>query len=133
MVNSRQKGKRGELEARDAVRAALPYPDAIRSAQRDGRFGADLAFTGGLHCEVKRLASIAVLKHMEQAERDEAIVGEDKLPIVVMRADGDKEWVVMLRLTQVTRLIKVLNEDKAKNDEVLRVQREAGGQQHDPK
>ena len=98
MTNSRDKGKRGELEARDAVRTFLPYIDAIRSAQRDGRFGADLANTGGLHVEVKRPAKIAVMEYMRQSEDDEKTVGEDKLPIVLMRPDGDKEWVVMLRL-----------------------------------
>ena len=55
MVNSRQKGKRGELEARDAVREHWSSPQCIRAAQANGAFSADLLHAlPDTHVEVKR-------------------------------------------------------------------------------
>lgn len=94
-INSRAKGKRAELQARDAIREAFGC-NAQRGQQRSGRECADIvdALPNG-HCEVKHRAKMAAMAYLEQAERD-AKPGE--LPYVVMRQNGDTGWVVMFRL-----------------------------------
>lgn len=94
MVNSRDKGKRGELEARDQVRQHWSCPNCVRSAQVSGKFSADLlGGPDGLHLEVKRYAKIAAMDFMEQAVRD----SKDLIPVVLMR-ENDGDWVMMVRL-----------------------------------
>jgi len=109
-MNSRQKGKRGELEARNAVREHLPYPECIRAAQVSGAFSADLLNTGRLHVEVKRRKAIAALHFLRQAIGD---AKPDEIPFVVMREDKDTDWVVMFRLSDVGAFVEEIN-SKAK-------------------
>lgn len=100
---SRDKGKRGERDFRDAAKKHLHAPDTCRRGQqRSGTECADvLDVLPATHVEVKRYAKVAALRFLEQAERD-AKAGE--LPVVAMREDGDTEWTVMLRLTDVVGL-----------------------------
>ncbi len=95
MVNSRQKGARGERDARDAVREHWNSPDCIRAAQANGAFSADLLNAlPHTHVEVKRYKRIAALKFYRQAASD---CGAD-LPIVLMREDGDTNWFVLFNI-----------------------------------
>lgn len=95
MVNSRTKGKRGELEARDMVRRLWYSPKCERSAQVSGKFSADLLYgPPGLHLEVKRHKRIAALHFMDQAIDD---AGEGETPVVLMREDRSG-WVCMFRI-----------------------------------
>ena len=48
-INSRAKGKRGELQARDAVREHWAAPGCIRAAQGAGAFAADLLHAGHVY------------------------------------------------------------------------------------
>lgn len=104
-MNSRAKGARGERDARDAVKLHWGT-DCIRAAQANGSFSGDLlGVPEGLHCEVKFYQQIAALKFLRQAERD-AKAGE--VPVVLMRENGDTEWVLMLRLKDSRKLAEVL-------------------------
>ena len=96
MVNSRQKGKRGELEARDRVREFWYAPNCIRAAQACGAFSADLLNAlPNAHVEVKRYKRLGLLaKAMNQAMED---AREGELPVVLCREDQG-QWILALPL-----------------------------------
>ena len=86
------KGKRGELEARDEVRRHWHSPNCIRSAQAGGSYAADLLEgPPGLHLEVKRYKSIAAFRFLDQATKD---VSSGDVPVVLLKEDGGK-WAVL--------------------------------------
>ena len=93
-MNSKQKGKRGELEVANILKN-YGY-DTRRSAQYCGNTGeaADVVGVSGLHIEVKRIESFRDEASLQQAERD-AKKGE--LPIVFYRRSREK-WKVALRM-----------------------------------
>lgn len=91
-MSNRERGKRGEREARDAWNQHIA-PGAIRSAQANGKESADLLGTGGIHVEVKKRRKIAVQSFMDQAVRDCA----GKVPVVLMRQDRGG-WMLMVRI-----------------------------------
>ena len=99
-MNSRAKGKRGELDARDAVRECW-WSDCMRSAQANGKHSADLLnVLPGTHVEVKRRARISALKYLRQAEKEAG----PTIPFVLMREDGETEWTLMVRLKKSPEL-----------------------------
>ena len=105
---SRSKGKRGELEARDAVREHWGALECVRSAQRAGYHSSDLADAlPNAHVEVKRRKRISALRFFEQAESDKR---EEEMPVILMREDGDPRWVVMFRIEDSERFVKALGE-----------------------
>ena len=105
-MNSRQKGKRGELDAVHSIRQHLSLgEEVIRSAQANGKYSADILGIEGLHIEVKRKAYIASEKALKQAERD---CGED-IPMALMRQDRG-EWFVQVRLADVVEFAKRVND-----------------------
>ena len=114
MPNSRQKGKRGELDARDAVREHWFAPDCIRSAQANGKYGADLlnALPGG-HVEVKRYAKIGALRFLDQARKD----SREAFPVVLMREDGTTAWAVLFPIDMTDRFVQayLLNKQRTSN------------------
>lgn len=92
-INSRQKGKRGELEAARVLRA-YGY-DARRGQQYSGADGtADVEGLPGLHIEVKRREKLNIDKALEQAARDcfagELGRGRKLLPVVLHRSNDDR-------------------------------------------
>jgi len=90
---SRDKGKRGEREARDQVVKHWNSPGCVRSAQVSGLFSSDLMYgPPGLHLEVKRYAKIGCMRFMEQARQDSR---DEDVPTVLMREDNG-EWCVMV-------------------------------------
>ena len=99
MVNSRQKGKRGEREAVQQLKEHWDVTDPRRTAQVDGGLSADILLCEdsipGLHLEVKYHSSIGALRFMEQAERD---CRDGEVPVVLMRENGSTRWVVMIPL-----------------------------------
>lgn len=109
MVNSRRKGKDGELEAARALREHLGLP-VTRAAQHSGKEQADLRGTPGIHWEVKRRKRIGAMQFAEQAW-DEA--RDDDVPVVLMREDGSTEWQVMIPLGQLERFIERLRPSRA--------------------
>ena len=110
-INSRAKGKVGELEARNMLRDVLGCADAKRGQQRSGLEQADVVDAiPGVHIEVKRRKALAVREFMNQACND-AKMGET--PMVMMREDrGD--WLVMVRLGDLYRLCESVAAIKGK-------------------
>jgi hypothetical protein len=109
-VNSRSKGVRGELEARDFLREQ-GY-EAERGQQHAG--GADSQDVKhnvfGVHIEVKRVETRAegtIYDWLEQAQRDAA---EGAMPIVLHRRNGrphhPRDWVVIIKATDFFKLHK---------------------------
>lgn len=94
-MNSKQKGKRGELELVEALRYA-GYAHARRSAQYCGNTGEapDVVGIDGIHIEVKRREQIQDEVFMQQAEKE---AKKGLVPIVVYRRSREK-WKVCLRL-----------------------------------
>ena len=91
-MNSRAKGKRGELEWASVCRQH-GY-DARRTAQYCGNTGdaSDVVGLPGIHQEVKRVERLDLTAAMFQARRD-AKTGE--IPIVAHRRNGES-WLVTM-------------------------------------
>lgn len=97
MTNSKQKGKRGELEIAKILKG-YGY-DCRRTAQYNGKEQGSLADVVGLpgyHIEVKRVESglKKMDDFMEQAVRD----CQGEVPTIWHRRNN-KEWLVTMRLT----------------------------------
>ena len=94
-MNSKAKGKRGELELVEELRNC-GYANARRSSQYCGNTGdaPDITGVDGLHIECKRREQIQDEAFIQQAER-EAKKGD--IPVVMYRRSREK-WKVCLRL-----------------------------------
>lgn len=94
-MNSRAKGKRGELELAQYLRNK-GHLEARRSAQHCGKTGdaPDIVGVDGLHIECKRVEQFRDDVSLQQAERDSR-AGD--LPIVMYRRNGE-EWKALTRL-----------------------------------
>lgn len=110
-MNSRAKGKRGELEAAKALSEALRV-GVERTVQYNGAAGdADLSIEAlpNLHVEVKRrrcnITPHQAEEFLKQAERD---ARPGKVPIVIHRADGDSGWCITLRLSRLFDFVSML-------------------------
>lgn len=92
MPNSRQKGKRGELEIARIFRD-YGYRDCRRGQQYSGANGdADVVGLPGIHIEVKRRERLDIYAAINQAKKDSR---SDDLP-VVMHRKNDCEWLVTM-------------------------------------
>ena len=92
-MNSRNKGKRGELELAKLLKT-YGY-DTRRGVQYSGINGdADVVGLPGIHLEVKRVEKLNIDNAMDQSIRD-ARYGEK--PTVVHRKNG-KQWLVTMPL-----------------------------------
>ena len=107
MVNSKQKGKRGELEAVRLLKKILPNWDWKRSQQYCGigEGAADVVGHPDLHIEVKRTerGNKALYGWLDQAIGD---AENYQIPIVLTRANGN-DWVLCMLaedLPEVARL-----------------------------
>lgn len=88
-MNSRQKGKRGELELAKILRD-FGF-DARRGVQyKGGKDSPDVVGIKGIHIECKRVEKGSVYDWMEQSERDAG----DEIPVVMWRRNG-KRWLVI--------------------------------------
>lgn len=100
MTNSKQKGKRGELEVANMLKK-YGY-DARRGQQYSGANGdADVVGLPGVHIEVKRVEALNIEKAMEQSKRD----ARGEIPAVFHRKNG-KEWKATVRLEDFIKLYK---------------------------
>lgn len=92
-INSRTKGKRGELEIVHFMKR-FGF-DAKRSQQYCGLQGdADVVGVPYLHLEIKRVEALNLDKAMEQSIRD---AREGEIPTVVHRKDR-QDWKITLSL-----------------------------------
>ena len=101
-INSREKGKRGELEVANLLKT-YGY-DCRRGQQYCGSNGdADVVGLPGIHIEVKRKEKFNLYESLEQAIRDAKV---KKLMPVVFHRKNNREWVVVLRLTDFLSILK---------------------------
>ena len=104
-INSRQKGKRGELEI--ASKLCEYGFEARRGVQYNGGDGsADVVGLPGLHLEIKRNERLNVYDGMAQAKGD---ARDDEMPTVMWRKNHC-EWLVTMRLED---WIKIYSESEA--------------------
>ena len=117
-MNSRRKGKDGELELAQHLRNK-GYIEARRSAQYCGNTGdaPDIVGVEGLHIECKRVEQFSDEVALKQAERD---ARKGNLPVVMYRRNNE-DWKVCTRLDmflliwgELTDLQKRNIEDKIK-------------------
>lgn len=103
MVNSKIKGKRGELEVAKILRDR-GY-DARRGVQYKGTPDSpdvECKELSDLHIEVKRNESLNVEKALQQSRQD---AGDNQIPIVVHRKNNEK-WKVTLDLDNFLNIIE---------------------------
>lgn len=93
MTNSKQKGKRGELELAKILREH--GFNARRTAQYNGKETgslADIVGLDGIHVEVKRVEALNIEKAMKQAIRDAKL---NEVPCVFHRRNNCPWYVTM--------------------------------------
>lgn len=100
-MNSKQKGKRGELEAAKVLRD-LGFDDVRRTVQYNGQAEEgqpDLCGIPGVHLEVKRTERIKLYDFWDQAVRD---ADEGETPVVMVRSNG-KPWLMVTAVSDWAR------------------------------
>ena len=98
-MNSRQKGKRGELELSKKLRE-YGY-EARRGQQYNGADGsADVLGLPGIHIECKRVERLNLEDAMAQSKRD---AREGEIPTVMHRKNNCK-WLVTLDIDDFMRM-----------------------------
>lgn len=104
-MNSKQKGKRGELEVAHILKQN-GFEDARRTAQFCGNTGdaADVVGLDGFHIEVKRCETIKIMDWIRQAERD---CKGRKTPLVVFRRNNE-DWYCVIRFQFFLDILKKL-------------------------
>lgn len=103
MINSKKKGKAGELELAKCLREIFKL-DAIRRSQQycgGTEESADLVGIPGIHIECKRTESLNVYKALEQAEED----SNAAIPVVFHRRN-QRSWVVIMYLNDLPEFVK---------------------------
>lgn len=102
MINSRAKGKVGELELAAFLRER-GFDGARRGQQfRGGGDSPDVIGVPGCHIECKRVESGNLYTWLDQAERDKA---PGLIPVVAHRRNR-REWVAILPLDDFLSLIE---------------------------
>jgi Holliday junction resolvase len=107
MINSKKKGKVGELELAHKF-TELGFP-AHRSQQFKGSGdSADVRFNDEelnklLHIECKRSEQLNIEEALQQAERDRAL---GQLPVVCHRKNRD-QWKITIRLEDFIEMFKI--------------------------
>ena len=91
MINSREKGKKGEREFASLCRSE-GY-SVRRGQQYNGIEGEDVIGLPGCHVEVKRVERLNISEAMHQALRDSRFGG--KMPIVAHRKNNE-HWLITM-------------------------------------
>ena len=104
-INSRSKGKRGELEWAKEVQSKTGFASR-RGQQYSGSPDSPDVISDGLpiHWEVKRVESGNPYKWLAQAKAD---AGPERLPVVAHRRN-DQEWVIVLAADDFLDLINTV-------------------------
>ena len=101
-INSRQKGKTGELELAHKLKE-YGYDEAKRSVQYNGKDGqADVIGLPHIHIEAKRVERLNIYDAMEQAKRD---AKNNDLPAVFHRKNRCN-WLVTMELDDFMEIYK---------------------------
>ena len=114
-VNSKQKGKNGELELANALRNH-GY-DVRRSVQYNGKAEdgqPDLIGMPGIHIECKRTEALRLYDAIDQAKRDSS--GTGQLPTVFHRKNNC-EWVAIMPLDAWMKLYQAYETNKRLEDD----------------
>ena len=99
-MNSRSKGKRGELEASKEWSKVMGGTARRGQQFAGGRESPDVVSSHeNLHLEVKRCEAGNPYRWMEQAVRDAG----GKVPVVLHRRNG-QDWLLIVRLSDAPRL-----------------------------
>ena len=108
MTNSRDKGKRGELEW--AAELRKHGADAARGRQYHGRDDApDVVCSWPVHFEVKRVQQLRLGAAMRQAMGD---CGEAAVPAVAHRMNN-QPWLVTMRADDLLPLLAAIYGEEA--------------------
>ena len=102
MINSKRKGKAGELELAKKLRE-YGY-DARRTVQYNGKSEegkADLLGLPGVHIECKRTERLSIYDAMAQAKAD----SKGEIPCVFHRKNNSK-WLVTMEIDDFMKLYK---------------------------
>ncbi len=100
MVNSKDKGKRGELEWASVCREH-GFDEARRGQQYHGLEGEDVVGLPGIHQEIKRVERLNIHEAMEQASQD----ADGGIPIVAHRKNRTP-WLVTMEANDWFKLYK---------------------------
>lgn len=101
-MNSRAKGKKGELELVHVLKSH-GFENVRRGQQYSGSNGdADVVGIEGLHIEVKRRERVSINDWIMQSEED---AREDELPVVIHRRNHE-EWKASVWLHDFLKLWK---------------------------
>lgn len=94
MINSKEKGKRGELYVVNKLKER-GYNNVHRTAQFKGNTGqaADIEGLDYIHAEVKFVEKLNLYNAMSQAKRDNK--SNDKMPAVFHKKNSEKLLVTM--------------------------------------
>lgn len=95
MVNSRDKGARGEREFAQLCREH-GYNESRRGQQFSGIEGEDVVGLPGIHIECKRVEALNIEKAMAQSRKD---AKEGEVPIVAFRRNRE-QWKVCMDAEQ---------------------------------
>ena len=104
MTNSKQKGKRGELECAKKLRE-YGFNEVRRSVQYNGKAEEgqpDLIGLPNIHIEVKRTERLKLYDAIEQTERDKK---EEELG-VIFHKKNNCEWVCIMTFEDWIKLYK---------------------------
>lgn len=103
MVNSKQKGKRGELEFSKKIRELFDL-NCRRTNQYCGQSenSSDVVSDLRCHFEVKRVNALNLSKAFEQAKRDAS--HSQKIPVVAHRKDNE-EWLITMSLEDLKKFV----------------------------
>ena len=101
-INSKQKGKVGELEFSNLCKEH-GFKKVRRSQQYAGiNNDADVVGLPGMHIEVKRVERLNISKAVKQAIRDKA---DDEIPIVAHRKNRE-DWLITMTADDWFKLYK---------------------------
>lgn len=104
-MNSRDKGKRGELEAAHVLKE-YGY-DARRGQQFSGANGdADVTGLPGIHLEIKRVEKLNIDEALTQSIRD---AKDEEVPVVMHRKNRT-EWKITMRFADWIEMYKAWEE-----------------------
>ena len=98
-INSKNKGKNGELELSNKLKE---YGFETRRGQQfcGANGDADVIGLDGIHIEVKRCENLSIYNAVDQAKNDKK---ENEIPVVFHRRNR-KEWLAILPLDEFIKL-----------------------------
>lgn len=105
-INSKSKGKRGELDLVHSLCDA-GFPEVRRTAQYCGKATgtADLVGLPGVHIEAKNVERLNIWSALAQSKRDaEAEEGKGEIPAVFFKRNRSGGWYVAMPLSDFVRL-----------------------------